>query len=214
MRKLLVLLHRWAGLFRAVFLAVAGLTGSVIAWEHGLDRWLNPGFHYAAPSDAPLLPATEVARRVEAAHPQLQVSFMLLAAAPDQTLVMMVAPRRAPATGQPYVLGFDQMAVQPATAEVQGTRTWGQASLVRENVVPFLYKLHHTLYLPRAWGWTGPCGSWARWPCSGWWTASSRCGWPFRAGVPGANRWFFAGRAARAPSTSTCTAPAAYGPGC
>jgi uncharacterized iron-regulated membrane protein len=152
MRKLLVLLHRWAGLFMAVFLAVAGLTGSVIAWEHELDRWLNPGFHYAVPTDAPLLPATEVARRVETAHPALQVSYMPLAAAPGQTLVMMVVPRMDPATGRPHVLGFDQMAVHPATAEVQGTRTWGQASLARLDLVPFLYKLHHTLFLPRAWG--------------------------------------------------------------
>ena len=152
MRKLLVLLHRWAGLFMAVFLAVAGLTGSVIAWEHELDRWLNPGFHRAVPSDAPLLSATEVARRVEAAHPHWQVSFLPLAAPPGQTLVMMVEPRTDPATGKPYTLGFDQIAVHPATAQVQGRRTWGEASLARENIVPFLYKLHHTLFLPRAWG--------------------------------------------------------------
>lgn len=152
MRKLLVHLHRWAGLFMAVFLGVAGLTGSVIAWEHELDRWLNPGFHLAAPTSAAPLSATEVASRVEAAHPQVRVSYLPLAAPPGQTLVVMVEPRVDPATGQPYVLGFDQMALHPVTAAVQGTRLWGQASLARENVIPFLYKLHHTLFLPRAWG--------------------------------------------------------------
>ncbi len=152
MRKLLVHLHRWAGLFMAVFLAVAGLTGSVIAWEHELDRWLNPTFHRVAPFAGDALPATEIARRVEATHPQLRVSYLPLAAPAGQTLVVMVEPRLDPATGQPYPLDFDQMALHPATAAVQGKRLWGRASLAREDIVPFLYKLHHTLFLPRAWG--------------------------------------------------------------
>lgn len=50
------------------------------------------------------------------------------------------------------MLGFDQMAVHPATAAVQGTRLWGQAWLARENLIPFLCKLHHTLFVPRVLG--------------------------------------------------------------
>ena len=42
MRNLFVLIHRWAGLFTAVFLFIAGLTGAVISWDHELDEWLNP----------------------------------------------------------------------------------------------------------------------------------------------------------------------------
>ena len=33
MRAFLVLLHRWFGLFIAVFLIIAGLTGALISWE-------------------------------------------------------------------------------------------------------------------------------------------------------------------------------------
>jgi hypothetical protein len=42
MRVLFVVVHRWAGLFIAAFLCVAGLTGAVISWDHELDEWLNP----------------------------------------------------------------------------------------------------------------------------------------------------------------------------
>ena len=37
MRRVLLLLHRWFGLFTALFLFVAGFTGAVIAWDHELD---------------------------------------------------------------------------------------------------------------------------------------------------------------------------------
>lgn len=57
-----------------------------------------------------------------------------------------------PSTGAPYELGFDQVALDPATGEVQGRRLWGEASLDREHIMPFLYKLHFTLHLPEVGG--------------------------------------------------------------
>ena len=42
MRRALVVIHRWLGLFTAVFLIVAGASGALIAWDHELDEWLNP----------------------------------------------------------------------------------------------------------------------------------------------------------------------------
>ncbi|MEQ9209388.1 MAG: PepSY-associated TM helix domain-containing protein, partial [Pseudomonadales bacterium] len=42
MRKSLVVLHRWFGLFIAVFLFISGLTGAIISWDHELDEALNP----------------------------------------------------------------------------------------------------------------------------------------------------------------------------
>ncbi|XAH21847.1 PepSY-associated TM helix domain-containing protein [Xylophilus sp. GW821-FHT01B05] len=148
MRKTFLLLHRWAGLFMAVFLAIAGLTGAAIAWEHELDRWLNPQLFTPQSQGLPALPAAEIARRLEAANPRLQVSLLPLAAPPGETLLLGVEPRLDPATGRAHALGFDQMMVDPATAQVQGTRTWGTPSLAPENLVPFLYRLHHTLCLP------------------------------------------------------------------
>jgi len=41
-RTLLVGIHRYVGLGIAGFLAITGLTGSILAFREPLDRWLNP----------------------------------------------------------------------------------------------------------------------------------------------------------------------------
>lgn len=153
MRAALVVLHRWCGLFIAGFLFIAGLTGAVIAWDHELDEWANPRLFRAAsgPTDRPLAPL-ELARRVEADDPRLRVSFVPLTLERGHTAMLGVAARIDPATGAPYVLGFNQIAVDPASGQVQGRRQWGQISLSRENLLPFLYKLHYTMHIPKGWG--------------------------------------------------------------
>ncbi|QQC62608.1 PepSY-associated TM helix domain-containing protein [Paraburkholderia ginsengisoli] len=151
MRRQLVRLHRWFGVATALFLFVAGLTGAIIAWDHELDAALNPSF-FKARTDAPALSGLELARRVEAADPRVQVTYLPLTAEPGHTLQMMVLPRTDPVTKQPYPLDFNQIAVDPATGEIQGRREWGAVSLARLNLIPFIYKLHYTLHLPFAGG--------------------------------------------------------------
>ncbi|CAB3725962.1 Uncharacterized iron-regulated membrane protein [Achromobacter denitrificans] len=153
MRGAMVVLHRWCGLFIAGFLFVAGLTGAVIAWNHELDEWANPKLYVAASgAAASALAPLELARRVEAADPRLRVSFVPLTLEQGHTAMLGVAARIDPATGTPYVLGFNQLAVDPATGQIQGQRQWGQISLSREHLLPFLYKLHYTMHIPKGWG--------------------------------------------------------------
>lgn len=153
MRSVLVVLHRWCGLFIAGFLFIAGLTGAVIAWDHELDEWLNPQLFQAASGsvDAPIAPL-ELARRAEAADHRLRISFVPLALEPGHTAMLGVAARPDPSTGTPYPLGFNQLAMDPATGEAQGRRQWGHISLSREHLLPFLYKLHYTMHIPKGWG--------------------------------------------------------------
>lgn len=146
-RPVLVRLHRWFGLGTAVFLFLSGLTGAIIAWHRELDATLNPAFFYAH-TPGPALPSLELARRVEAADHRLRVTWLPLAVEPGRTLQVLVAPRIDPRTGKPYVLDFNQLAIDPATAVVQARREWGALSLSRLNLLPFLYELHYTLYLP------------------------------------------------------------------
>ncbi|MET3431321.1 putative iron-regulated membrane protein [Herbaspirillum seropedicae] len=152
MRATLVLLHRWFGLSAAVFLFIAGLTGAVISWDHELDAWLNPQLFDARSASQPgagaPMPGLELARRVEQAEPRLRVTYVLTQAEPGHTIGMMVEPRVDPATGKLYTLDYNQIAVDPVTAEIQGRRMWGAISLSRENLLPFLYKLHYTMHLP------------------------------------------------------------------
>jgi uncharacterized iron-regulated membrane protein len=153
MRKILVLLHRWFGLGMALFLLQAGLTGALIAWDHEIDGMLNPELYRSdTPPGAELLSPLRLAEIVEHDDPRVQVTFTPLAVEPGEALMMSVQPRTDPATGKPHELGFDQVAVNPVTGQVQGRRQWGALSLSRQQVMPFLYKLHYSLHLPAASG--------------------------------------------------------------
>jgi uncharacterized iron-regulated membrane protein len=141
------LLHRWFGLFIAAFLFIAGLTGAVISWDHELDGWLNPAF-YAAHSQGPQRPALELADAVERAHPEARVTYLPRVAEPGEAMQIWVEPRLDAATGQLREIDWNQVAVDPASGIEQGRRDWGGVSFSRENLLPFLYKLHYSLEIP------------------------------------------------------------------
>ena len=151
MRTWLVRLHRWFGLAAALFLFIAGATGAVISWDHELDAWLNPAL-YEARSSGPALPIPELVARIEAADPKAQVTYHPLAVEPGHAFVAFVAPRWDAAAGQLHTLGYNQVALDPATGAIQGRREWGAVSLSRENLLPFLYKLHYSMHLPESHG--------------------------------------------------------------
>jgi len=151
MRTLLVTLHRWFGLAAALFLFIAGATGAVISWDHELDEWLNPQLFHARSAGTPL-PALALAAKIEADDPRVRVTFMPLAVEPGHTFTASVSPRVDPATGRLFEPGYNQIALDPATGEVQGRREWGKVSLTRENLLPFLYKLHYSMHIPDGWG--------------------------------------------------------------
>jgi uncharacterized iron-regulated membrane protein len=151
MRASLVLLHRWFGLFIAVFLFVSGLTGAVISWDHEIDEWLNPQL-FEARSEGPVQTPQALAAQLEARDPRLQVGFMPLYTEPGHSFGVSVNPRIDPATGKAYELDFNQIALDPVTGEEQGRRMWGEVSLSRENLMPFLYKLHYSMHIPEGFG--------------------------------------------------------------
>lgn len=150
-RPTLVLLHRWVGLATAVFLAVAGLTGTVIAFHRELDAWLNPAFFHPTPVVGPTLPANELVRRVEAAEPRFRVTYAPLRTLPGRAAELYGEPRLDP-SGKPFELGFDEVFAEPTTGEIVGRRTWGACCLEREHLIPFLYRVHYSLKIPGNWG--------------------------------------------------------------
>ena len=151
MRPLFVVLHRWFGLTAALFLFIAGATGAVISWDHELDSWLNPNLYEAHTAGPPMSPLS-LAAKVEAADPRVRVTFMPMGFEPGHTFTVSVSPRVDPATGRLFEPGYNQVALDPVTGAIQGKRQWGEVSLARENLLPFLYKLHYSMHIPEGWG--------------------------------------------------------------
>jgi uncharacterized iron-regulated membrane protein len=156
-------LHRWVGLFLATFLFLTGVTGSVISWDHELDELLNP---HLLEADGPRGGATptrsslDLARDVEARHPNVQVTYLPLEVLPGRSIGFGVSPRVDPRTQEFFGASFNQVFVDPNDGMELGLREWGAAwPVTRENFVSFLYKLHFSLHLPPMFG-TDQWGVW------------------------------------------------------
>lgn len=132
-------------------LFVIALTGSVMAFEHEIDAWLNPTLLRTGHT-RPALPPDELVAGVERADARLRVTFLPLDGKPGAALELRVAPRVDPATGKPFVLSFDRLLVDPASGEVLGQRRWGALKFDRPHLVSMLYLLHRKLQLPDPWG--------------------------------------------------------------
>ncbi|MBX9912657.1 MAG: PepSY domain-containing protein [Pseudomonadaceae bacterium] len=150
MRASLLVLHRWLGLFIAVFLLISGSTGALIAWDHELDEWLNPEI-FQTSSLSSGQDALVLADQLEARDPRLQVTYLPLHTEPGRNLAVHVGPR-PDASGVLPVIDFDQLALDPVSGAVLAQRLWGEVSLRRENIMGFLYKLHYSLHIPDGFG--------------------------------------------------------------
>lgn len=112
-RRYALLWHRYAGLFMAGFLALAGLTGSVLAFRDRIDRWLSPQLYATIRPGVPPLDLQTLAERANGLVPHARVSGVSLVDV-DQAQVTFTADRD-PATGKPRPLGFTAFYVDPWT---------------------------------------------------------------------------------------------------
>jgi len=151
MRALLVLLHRYIGLATALFLMMAGLTGSLLAFNHELDEWLNPGF-YEATAKGSALPPGELVDTLQGQHPKLQVWYMEYPQEAGHTAMLAAVARNDPATGKPFEEPNQVFYLDPVSGEEMGRRVWGACCFQRENFIPFILEFHYNLTLPGNWG--------------------------------------------------------------
>ncbi len=154
MRLRWVTFHRWLGLAMAVFLFISGLTGAIISWDHELDEWLNPALYDAISEHdgSNTLTPLALANQFEAENPAAMVRFTPLSIEPGHSHMMSVGPRPDAATGKAVELDYNQIALDPVTGDKQAERMWGDISLTRENLLPFLYKLHYSMHIPDGFG--------------------------------------------------------------
>jgi uncharacterized iron-regulated membrane protein len=145
LRAVALWIHRYVGLSMAVFLVMAGLTGSLLAFYRELDEALNPSLYSVgppAPGARPLdafeqrealqrqLPAGLRAQRVSFEARDGVASLFEVTAAPD-------GPSQSD----------DEYFVDPYTGRVLGSRHWGDLTQGVQNLIPFIYRLHFSLAL-------------------------------------------------------------------
>lgn len=149
-RQFWVILHRWAGLTIALFLAVAGVTGALLAFMDELEPLAAPTVFTAAPPEPdaqPLDPFT-LREQVLAHYPGAVITRLPMNVDERRSLRMDVQ-RRDPGTGdlRPYAEDWDELFVDPYTGEETGRRLWGDIGQGTVNLFPFFYRLHYALAL-------------------------------------------------------------------
>src|SRR6188768_1542791 len=132
-RAVCVKIHRYFGLAIAVFLTVAGLTGSILAFDTDLDAWLNPEL-FEAKASGPILPPSEIAKSVEKLDPRVIAAWIPLVVEPGESALVWISTEHDPATGDHYQVGFNQVFVEPSTGEILGKREWGAFSVAKQDL--------------------------------------------------------------------------------
>lgn len=147
MRALWTVVHRWVGLFLAAFLAMSGLTGAVLSWDHEIDEWLNADMLHT-PGRGALKTPLELAQAVKAADPRVAISYMTLGLREGEAAMFMVRPLADAGTGQPHALDYDTVFVDPVTGAITGQRDAQSLALSWRNLMPWLRHLHESLLSP------------------------------------------------------------------
>jgi uncharacterized iron-regulated membrane protein len=142
-----VIAHRWAGLSLALFLALAGITGAMMAFYDELESLIAPQLHIVQPpsAQAALLDPIELRERVQAAYPGAVINYLPLHVEPGHALKLDI--RRLDASGRigPWSPEVDEVFVDPYTGRILGERLWGDISQGAINIMPLIYRLHYTL---------------------------------------------------------------------
>ena len=153
-RAIALAVHRYVGLAMAAFLFLAGITGSLIAFYPDLDALLNPELLRATPpaDGAPMLDPFVLHDKLRAQLPE------------GQALDVVVLHLKHGEAVDYWVDGRDHF-VDPYTGKVLGSRTFGDLTEGRKNLVTFIYRLHFSLALDDV----------GRWLMG---VVRAACGWP------------------------------------
>lgn len=148
MRTVVVVVHRYIGLLLAGFLVIAGVSGSLLAWNDELETFVSPQlFRVAAPNGAVALAPLELHARVRALYPGAIVTRLPLVYEPERSVLFTLRGLPGGARRKASEPPNDQVFVDPYSGQVLGERKWGDLSQGRKNLMPFIYQLHYSLAL-------------------------------------------------------------------
>jgi uncharacterized iron-regulated membrane protein len=145
LRQVALLAHRYVGLAMAVFLVVAGATGTVLAFYHELDVALAPELFRATspPQGERLDPISLHERALAHVPPGATIPVVPFDTPPGENVSLWVdLPKELKAAQHDNEYFFDAHSVR-----LIGTRHWGELSQGRKGAIPFIYRLHTSLAL-------------------------------------------------------------------
>ncbi len=148
-RHFWVLLHRYAGLFMAFFLVVAGLTGSVLAFYQEIDHWLNPEQYQVPVQDRAMLDPFELRERALTLLPKAEINIVRFRREPGEVYSVTYKPEIT--DGQPDMQKYNVLRLNPYTGDLielsEVSLDTGYWPLTRKNILTFIYDLHYKLAL-------------------------------------------------------------------
>ena len=144
-RRICLVWHRYAGLTMALFLAIAALTGSLLAFMDPIQRFVAPQLYAKPQPGVPKLDLPTLAERAQGLLPHAEVNGVMFSE-PDQVQVNFT-PKKDPATKRPYNLGFTQFYIDPWTGKELAHRNRRDISDGWINLMPWMTQLHDKLLL-------------------------------------------------------------------
>lgn len=143
MRQSFVMFHRYVGLVMVLFLVVAGITGTMLAFYDELEAFLHPEVMriQPAPNQAIINPVT-LAERVEKQYPNAMLNRIPLHSEPGKPMRYFLQPKPNAAADS---IENNEIFIHPYTGAILAERKWGDISQGLINLMPFIYRLHFSL---------------------------------------------------------------------
>lgn len=146
MRQVFVIIHRYIGLTLALFLMLAGVTGTFIAFYDELEKVMHPEFRLVdSQPGQPRLSPVQLAETLKVNYPDAMFNRINLHHEAEESVSFYLQPRPGNKNG----LANDEIFVNPYTGQLLAERKWGDISQGTINLLPFLYRLHFSLALDK-----------------------------------------------------------------
>ncbi|WP_018268091.1 PepSY-associated TM helix domain-containing protein [Methylosinus sp. LW4] len=158
-RSIFVFLHRWVGMSMMGFLVLVGLTGSFLAFDDEIERFVAPRLYATPRPGAPRLDLATLAEKVELLTPPHTRFVNVQMNAPDRAVANFMPDMPETLKDlQPGKVGLltlltlqlqlpaaTQIFIDPWTGNELGRRRYGVLSEGLVNLTPFIFQLHWTL---------------------------------------------------------------------
>jgi uncharacterized iron-regulated membrane protein len=132
-RQTFVLLHRYVGIVLGLVVCIIALTGTLLSFNHEIDRAINPALMTVAPQ-AKMLPVEQLVAAAQKTHTDYKPSYFEPSKQPEDSYKVRLSKE----ISEEEQLSMDVF-VDPYTGNILGERK-DEASLMG-----FVYKLHYEL---------------------------------------------------------------------